>query len=83
MELLGIQVIESKDLPTDEAWIIFSNDAPQIPQNLKGALPLPCILAGNANQVKRTLNLLRVISLREPKSNARNKVAVAGRAAKV
>lgn len=71
MELFGIQVIESADLPLDEAWIIFRNDAPQIPQNLKGDVPIPCVVAGNADQAKRTLNLLRAISVRADKPRLR------------
>jgi hypothetical protein len=49
----------------DEAWIIFKSDAPQIPQSLKNNLPVPCVLTGNAEQARRTLNLLRAISLDE------------------
>jgi hypothetical protein len=63
MELFSNQVIESTDLPPDEAWIIFNDNAPQVPQNLRGKLPVPCILTGDEKQAKRTLNLLRAITL--------------------
>ncbi len=62
MELSNIEVIESTELPSDDAWIIFKDDAPQVPQSLSGKLPVPCILTGSAEQARRTLDLLQSIS---------------------
>ncbi len=63
MELFGIQVIESSDLSPDEAWVISKRNAPQIPHSLKDTLPMPCILTGDAERAKHTLNLLRAANM--------------------
>ncbi len=68
MQPFGLQVIESSELAPDEAWIIFKADAPQVPQELRGSVPVPCILTGDVEQAKRTLKLLQAISLRTGKA---------------
>ncbi len=71
MELFNIQIVESIDLPADEAWIIYHRDAPQIPQSMKATLAMPCILTGDAERAQHTLNLLRAASLSRSKSSSR------------
>ena len=71
MELPDIQIVESSLLPADEAWIICNRDAPQIPQSLRATLPVPCVLTGDANQARHTLNLLRAVGLRRSKPASR------------
>jgi hypothetical protein len=71
MELSEIQIIESTLLSAEEAWIICNRDAPQVPQTLRDTLPVPCILTGDAERARHTLNLLRAASLRRGKSTLR------------
>lgn len=62
MELFKMDIIEHSDIPAGEAWIILSKEAPQVPQDLKNNLPIPCIITGNLILTKNTLSLLRSIS---------------------
>ena len=75
MELSNIQIVESTNLAADEAWIIFKRDAPQIPQSLRATLPLPCILAGDAERAQHMLNLLRAARLRRSTPASRKTTA--------
>ncbi len=61
MKLFGMTIIEHPDLAMDEAWIIFKKDAPQVPQDLRDTLPVPCILTGDVAQAKHLLTLLHAI----------------------
>ena len=61
-----IDIIEHPDLAADEAWIIFDEEAPQVPEDLRGELSVPCILTGSRAVAERTLALLQAISVNQP-----------------
>jgi hypothetical protein len=63
MNIFGIEIIEHPSLEKDEAWIIFKRDSPQVPDDLRDALPIPCILTGDMTQTKRMLTLLQAIAV--------------------
>ena len=63
MNLSNLNIIEHADLAEDEAWIIFRRDSPQVPEELRDTLPLPCILTGDMAQTKRVLKLLQAIAI--------------------
>ena len=58
MKLFAFNIIEHPDLAADEAWIVFDENAPQVPEDLRDKLSVPCILTGNRAQTERTLDLL-------------------------
>ena len=66
MNLLTMNIIEHPDFAADDAWIIFDENAPQVPQDLRDKLSVPCILTGNRDQAERTLALLQAISGGKP-----------------
>ncbi len=66
MKLFAINIIEHPDLAADEAWVVFDENAPQVPEDLRGGLSVPCILTGNRVQTERTLALLQAISVDQP-----------------
>ncbi len=70
MKLFSINIIEHPDLAADEAWVVFDEHAPQVPEDIRGGLSVPCILTGNRRQTERTLALLRAISIDQPLSVA-------------
>lgn len=61
MEFLGINIVQHASIPVDEVWIIHENEAPQVPADLRGNLPIPCILTGDAAQARHLLSLVRAI----------------------
>ncbi len=63
MKLFAINIIEHPDFAVDEAWIIFDESAPQVPEDLRDKLSVPCILTGNRSLAERTLALLQAISV--------------------
>ena len=60
MNLEDLNVIVSRDLPEDEAWVIRRADAPQLPDDLRGKVSVPCILTGNLKSLRDTLKLIRL-----------------------
>jgi len=62
MELFGINIIEHPDVPENVSWVVFKKEAPQVPQDLRDKLPLPCILTGSLEHTKRTLSFLQAVS---------------------
>ena len=70
MKLFAINIIEHPDFAADEAWIVFDENAPQVPEDLRGKLSVPCILTGNRTQAERTLALLQAISVEQPLTTA-------------
>ena len=66
MKLFAMNIIEHPDLAADEGWIIFDEDAPQVPEDLRGELSVPCILTGSRVQTERMLALLQAISVDQP-----------------
>ena len=61
MEYLGINIVEHGSLATEEVWVIHKKDAPQIPAELRGRLPVPCVLTGNASRARQLLLFMRAI----------------------
>ena len=70
MKLFAINIIEHPELAADEAWIVFDENAPQVPEDLRGELSVPCILTGNRSRAERTLALLQAISIDQPLTTA-------------
>ncbi|HET6670331.1 MAG TPA: hypothetical protein VFH15_08880 [Pyrinomonadaceae bacterium] len=70
MEYLGINIIEHGSLATDEVWVIHKNNAPQVPAELRGRLPVPCILTGNATRARQLLSFMRAIDTQYINSGA-------------
>ena len=66
MKLFAMNIIEHPDFAADEAWIVFDENAPQVPENLRDELSVPCILTGSRAQAQRTLALLQAISVDQP-----------------
>ena len=60
MDLSRVRVIVSSDVPADEAWIIRSADAPELPANLKGRVRVPCVVTGDLKSFRDALKLLRL-----------------------
>lgn len=61
MEFLGFNIVEHAAVAADEVWIIHKNEAPQVPADLRGNLPVPCILTGDAARARHLLLLLRAV----------------------
>ncbi len=76
MNLFDMRIIKHPDLAANDAWIITDRDAPQVPENLRSELPIPCILTGNTKQAKHTLNLLRAITLHARESTSKQQLRV-------
>lgn len=70
MEFLGITIVEHASVPVDEVWIIHKNEAPQVPADLRGNLPVPCILTGDATRARHLLSLVRAIDSKYVNSGA-------------
>ena len=66
MKLFSINIIEHPELAADEAWVVLDEHAPQVPEDLRGKLSVPCILTGNRAQAQRTLALLQAIRIDQP-----------------
>ena len=62
MNLDDLQVIVSPGLAPDEAWIVRRADAPELPNDLRGKVRVPCILTGNVKSLRDTLKLIRLTS---------------------
>ena len=60
MNLDDLPVIVSRDLPADEAWVVRRTDAPELPDDLRGKVRVPCILTGNVKSLRDTLKLIRL-----------------------
>jgi hypothetical protein len=48
-------------VPPEDAWIIRENEAPEVPQELRGVLTVPCILTGDAEQARNLLSFMQAI----------------------
>ena len=71
MNLDDLQVIVSPGLAPDEAWIVRRADAPELPNDLRGKVRVPCILTGNVKSLRDTLKLIRLTSGAGPCAEAR------------
>ena len=63
MNIFGMDIIEHTSLGKDEAWIIFNGKAPQVPQDLRDTLPVPCVLTGDKTQTKHILTFLQAVAV--------------------
>ncbi len=63
MKLLGLNVHEHSSIPNDEVWVMHRKDDGRIPQDLKGKIQVPCVLTGDALQLRRTVTLLRLTDI--------------------
>ena len=61
MEALGIRILEHPSVPAEDMWVIRKKEEPQVPPDLRGNLPVPCILTGDAARVRRILSFARAI----------------------
>ena len=59
MKLFAMNIIEHPDFAADEAWIVFNEYAPQVPEDLRDTLSVPCILTRNQALAERRLALLQ------------------------
>jgi len=66
MNLLTMNIIEHPDFAADETWIIYDQNSPQVPEDLRDKLSVPCILTGNRSLAERTLALLQAINGGKP-----------------
>ena len=60
MNLSGLTVIVSRDVPQDEAWIIRKPEAPELPASLKGKVRVPCVVTGDLKSFRDALKLLEL-----------------------
>ncbi|MDQ3666906.1 MAG: hypothetical protein M3410_10080 [Acidobacteriota bacterium] len=70
MEFLGINIVEHASVPVDEVWIIHKNEAPQVPADLRGNVPVPFILTGDATRARHLMSLVRAIDSQYVNSGA-------------
>ena len=70
MEFLGIKIVEHASVPVGDVWIIHKNEAPQVPADLRGNLPVPYILTGDATLARNLLSLVRAIDSQYVNSGA-------------
>ena len=63
MEIFGINDIEHPAIAKDQAWFIVNKDSPQVPEDLRGRLPVPCLLTGSLNYTKNMLILFQAIRM--------------------
>ncbi|MBA3439387.1 MAG: hypothetical protein H0T92_05910 [Pyrinomonadaceae bacterium] len=62
MKLFAMNIIEHPDFAADDVWIIYDENSPKVPEDLRGKLSVPCILTGNRTRAERTLALLQAIN---------------------
>jgi hypothetical protein len=70
MEFLRITIVEHSSVPVDEVWVIHKNEAPQVPEDLRGNLPVPYILTGDATRARHLLSFVSAIDSRYVNSGA-------------
>ncbi len=63
MEMFGINVIEHPAVAKDQAWFIVKKDSPQVPEDLRGKLQVPCILTGSLATTKNILTLFQTVAM--------------------
>ena len=65
MKLFGLPVIEHAAIPQDEAWIVRDAIAEELPAELRGRVPAPCVVTGNRVLLARAVTLLGLAHLLE------------------
>ena len=63
MNIFRMNIIEHPSLDEEDAWIIFDRNAPQVPQELRGTLPVPCILTSDKTQASHILTFLQAVAV--------------------
>lgn len=58
MKISHINIIEHPDVPDYEARIICDKNAPQLPEELRDKVSVPCILTGDLALNKNMLTLM-------------------------
>ena len=58
MRISHIDIIEHPDVPSNEARIICDINAPQLPQELRNKVSVPCILTGDLALNRNMLTLM-------------------------
>ena len=61
MQLQELNIVQHPSVPPEDAWIIRENEAPEVPQELRGVLTVPCILTGDAEQARNLLSFMQAI----------------------
>ena len=61
MQLQKLIIVQHQSVPPEDAWIIRENEAPEVPQELRGTLTVPCILTGDAEQARNLLSFVLAI----------------------
>ncbi len=64
MDFSRISIVEHAAISTDDVWLIHESEAPQVPEELRGRLSTPCILAGDASLARNLLSFVRAIDQR-------------------
>ena len=65
MKLFGLPVIEHAAIPQDEAWIVRDAIAEELPADLRGRVPAPCVVTGNRALLAKAVTLLGLAHLLE------------------
>jgi len=63
MQLRELNIVQHPSVPPEDAWIIRENAAPEVPQELRGVLQVPCILTGDAEQAWNWVSFLEAIHI--------------------
>ena len=61
MQLQELNIIQHPSVPAKDAWIIREKEAPEVPQELRGILTVPCILTGDAEEARKLLSFVQAI----------------------
>ena len=61
MQLQELNIVQHPSVPSNDAWIIRDKKAPEVPQELRGILTVPCILTGDAEQARNLLSFVQAI----------------------
>jgi len=65
MKLFGLNVIEHKAVPEEEAWIIRNKEAQALPPELQDIIQVPCIVTGSLALLRETVILMRLTNMAE------------------
>jgi len=61
VQLQQLNIVQHPSVSPEAVWIILENEAPEVPQELRGVLTVPCILTGDAEQARNLLSFMQVI----------------------
>ena len=63
MQLQQLNIVQHPSVSPEAVWIILENEAPEVPQELRGVLTVPCILTGDAEQAWNWVSFLEAIHI--------------------